>query len=316
MTNKNVQWRCVSSNTENFQNSSISYPDLETILNNNQHYRETANEIEYDNANVNLPDDVGAVINYQSNVNTMPLLGEDYMPHTFDITLPEGVDPKNGPFVLSAQIPQDIANKYPTQSLPVHNDTHIVDANHERNNNLGVENGLPAVPNLMKEQDGSVTSYHGPNLPNMPTSDAAPPISAIASAPGVVSAVVKLITGAPTEAPTEAPAEAPAEQPEDLDEEGGDDDEEGGDGEGGDGEGEGEGKGEVSLFNYSKSNHSLHKWKKMLKRVLMYVSIALVIYLAYLLYSSNMNRFTYMHIGLGVVVAYVIYHYLLKKKTV
>ena len=48
----------------------------------------------------------------------------------------------------------------------------------------------------------------------------------------------------------------------------------------------------------------------------MYVSIALVIYLAYLLYSSNMNRFTYMHIGLGVVVAYVIYHYLLKKKTV
>jgi len=295
MSNKNVQWKCVSKNTEGFEG--VTYPDLDTVLNDNQNFFEIINDIDQE-----IPDDVLPVSNNQD-VNEMPLLGTSYEPQTFDITLPNGT---NGPFMLYAPLPNTISKKYPTHYKPVHNDTHIVDANNEKNNNLGIQNGLSPVPGLTKERDDMpATTYHGPNVPGVSQNiDTTPVASAIASAPGVVSAVVQLITEAPiteapiteapiTEAPiTEAPiTEAPAlviSLPKQSV--------------------------EKSVFRYSKSKNK--NSKKMIKKVLMYITVALVIYLIYLLSKSNINRDTYIYAGVGIVVAYIIYYYLLKNKKV
>ena len=208
MTNKNVQWRCVSSNIENFTNSSIDYPNVDNILQSNRKQLESSVAITNDKY-VDIPDDVDSVTNEHPNLHTMPLLGEGYTPHVFNLVLPEGSNLYNGSFNLSAQIPKKFAEQSQTMYVPVHNDTHIIDANNERNNHLGVENGLPNVPGLTKEIDLSVTAYHGPNLPHIVVTDTTPHASAIGSAPGVASAIVRLVGETPTYAPTNAPTYAP-----------------------------------------------------------------------------------------------------------
>lgn len=306
MSKKNVQWKCVSRNTEGFKD--VIYPDLDTVLNDNQNFFEIVNDIEDNQDNLDLPDNVGPVENNQD-VNEMPLLGVSYDPQYFDIDLPDGT---TGPFMLYAPIPNTISKKYPTHYKPVHNDTHIVDANKEKNNNLGVENGLSPVPDLTKERDDTpVTAYHGPNVPGVSQdTDVTPPISAVASAPGIVSALVQLITQGPTLGPTEGPTAGPTAGPTErelieaeLEE----------------GELEEESTyastyppSKKSVFRYMKSKNP----KKMIKKVLMYITVALVIYLIYLLSKSNMNRDTYVYVLVGIVVAYVIYYYLLKNKKI
>ena len=293
MSNKNVQWRCVSTNTEGFKD--VTYPDLDTVLNNNQHFLEVVNNINEDNqGNFDLPDNAGPFENNQTDVNEMPLLGVTYDPQVFDITLPNGT---TGPFMLYAPIPNTISKKYPTHYKPVHNDTHVVDANNERNNNLGVENGLSPVPGLTKERaDTPATIYHGPNVPGVSQdTNVTPPVSAVASAPGIASAIVQLLTEKPTTETQETP-ETVRETPGTVRETPGTVRETSGT--------------EEKIFRYMKSKTS----KKMVKKVLMYITVALVIYLTYLLYKSNINRDTYVYGGVGIVVAYVIYYYLLKNR--
>ena len=375
MTNKNVQWRCVSSNIENFTNASPEYPDLNNILQSNKKNLETSAGIKNDKY-IDIPDDVDSVTNEHPNLHSMPLLGENYTPHVFNLVLPEGANLYNGAFLMSATIPKKFAEQSQTSYVPVHNDTHIVDANNERNNNLGVENGLASVPGLTKEIDLSVTAYHGSNLPHIVVTETTPHASAIGSAPGVASAIVRLVGETPTYAPTNAPTYtptlsttfvptnvptyvatfaptlgetaspthaptlalslastfaptlgetaiptrapthaptfaatyeptrastfpgtyAPTHAPEASHAV--------------------EPTENVTIRNeviYSSSNqHGMVK--KLIKRFLMYVVVALLIYLAYSLYKNTLDKSFYTRIIMGIVVAYVIYHYFLKNR--
>jgi hypothetical protein len=259
--NVEVEYECYPTvdnnhNVEGFENSSgeVYFPNVPEVLQANQQFLNKMVGIDNNLVSDQLPKQTAPTNVPQPEPVPMPVIKPNSLPRPVKIALPDGVS-ASAPVLLLSKLPNDLKDETVMSLSPDNTPSNNLDDNLKKSNEMSVENGLPPVPVVaapsgkpVVDQINTVVVSAPSSVPVVPTVPVVP-VSAVSTKMIPDDAPKRMANRTADARIVELPVETePAPQ----------------------------------MLNVKKT----HK-RKFMKKVLMYIAIALVIYLIYLLFNEK-----------------------------
>lgn len=256
--NVEVEYECyptVDNNhdVEGFKNSSdeVYFPNVPEVLQANQQFLNKMVGIDNNLISDQLPKQTAPTNVPQPEPVPMPVIKPNSLPRPVKIALPDGVAP-NAPVLLLSRLPDDLKDETVMSLSPDNTPSNNLDDNLKKSNIMSAENGLQPIPVVAAPSGKPVVDQINTVVVSAPSSVSVVPVVPVSavSTKMIPDDTSKIMTNRTADARiVELPVETePAPQ----------------------------------KLNIKKT----HK-RKFIKKVLMYVAIALVIYLIYLLFNEK-----------------------------
>ena len=150
--NVEVEYECYptvnnNENIETFKNSNgeVYFPDVPEVLQANQKFLSKMVGIDNNLISDQLPKETSPTNNPQPNPTPMPVIKPNSLPKPVKIALPDGVAP-TAPVLLLSRLPDDLQYETVTSLSPDNTPANNLDKNLKKSNQMSVENGLTPVP--------------------------------------------------------------------------------------------------------------------------------------------------------------------------